>query len=81
MLNKVTQNESERAYVLQTYDSELYEVKQKWISGDANDCWATPGDIVRRLELVPSGVDKNKVEFKNVFATVIRYLSGFGRYG
>jgi hypothetical protein len=61
MLNKVTQNESERAYVLQTYDSELYEVKQKWISGDANDCWATPGDIVRRLELVPSGVDKNKV--------------------
>ena len=47
--------------MIETYSSSLYEVKQKWISGDPQDCWVQPGDIVHRLELVPSGIDKNKV--------------------
>ena len=42
-------------------NSNLYEVKQRWVSGDASDCWVNPGDIVYRLETIPSGVDKSKV--------------------
>lgn len=61
ILNKTTQTADERQYVLDTYQSNLYEVKQRWVSGDVADCWVSPGDIVYRLETVPSGVDKTKV--------------------
>ena len=61
ILNKTTQTVEERQYILDTYQSNLYEVKQRWVSGDASDCWVSPGDIVHRLETMPSGVDKSKV--------------------
>lgn len=66
ILNKTTQTAEERQYILDTYQSNLYEVKQRWVSGDASDCWVSPGDIVYRLETIPSGVDKSKVSLRNL---------------
>ena len=46
VLNVVTQDAKERAYVLNAYhSSQISEVKQRWVSGSSNDVWVTPGDL------------------------------------
>ena len=58
VLNVQTQNAKERAYVLNNYSQHLLQVTKRWVSGDAYDCWVSPGDIVAQIH---PQINNNKV--------------------
>jgi len=64
ILNIQTQNATERAYILSTYNQHLMEVTKRWVSGDFGDCWVSPGDIVAQIH---PQVNNNKVSFIQIY--------------
>lgn len=65
MLNITTQTAEERAYILNTYNQRLLQVNERWVSGDAYDCWVSSGDIVAQIH---PQINNNKVIIYFFFA-------------